>query len=220
MIQKHSITHIEIWEDREHHHKKFISHFEEMKKTNDIEFKVFKVDEVFTHLEANLEKELIDKLIERNKKGYKISKTVQYTAVRLDYQSKKKLIESYKPQIPKDWRIKCDHVTIQMGRVPKLFENFAVNLGDKIKLNITSLGKSEKAMAVQVSGVKTSNKFTHITLAISPEGRAVDSNFISKWEEEKNDLVLNGEVVEYTVDDLVNLNKQKKKQKNLNSKRN
>jgi len=98
-----------------------------------------------------------------------------------------------------------------MGRVPKLFENFAVNLGDKIKLNITSLGKSEKAMAVQVSGVKTSNKFTHITLAISPEGRAVDSNFISKWEEEKNDLVLNGEVVEYTVDDLVNLDKQKKK---------
>jgi len=97
-----------------------------------------------------------------------------------------------------------------MGRVPKFFETYAVNLGDKIKLNINSLGKSEKAMAVQVSGVKSSNKITHITLAISPEGRAVDSNFISNWEEEKSDLVLNGEVVEYTVDDLVNLEKLKK----------
>jgi hypothetical protein len=56
---------------------------------------------------------------------------------------------------------------------------------------------SDKAYAIQVElpkGVVSANKITHITLATSPSGNAVDSNYITNWSKVYDNIYVTGEM--------------------------
>ena len=58
------------------------------------------------------------------------------------------------------------------------------NIDSVFNLRVVGPGISDKAYAVQVElprGVVSANKITHITLATSEKGSAVDSNYITNW---------------------------------------
>lgn len=69
-----------------------------------------------------------------------------------------------------------------------------------VELKITSLGISDKAIAVGVSGFYSKNKIPHITLAVNTKngGKPKDSNLIpsNKWKEYDLKQILTGKITE------------------------
>lgn len=109
-----------------------------------------------------------------------------YVGIFLDEKSKKKLKKKY--TIPKGWKEYFDHMTViynDGSQVAEDIKSICNSLeGKKVKLQVVSQGISDKAYAVHVkvpAGIPCGNKISHITLATSPEGKAVDSNYIENW---------------------------------------
>lgn len=104
--------------------------------------------------------------------------TKVYGAVVLDKESQEKLISGLKDQIPNGWKVIAHHMTIQFPGFP---DDKKDDLGKQVKLTATEIGKSEEALAVKVNGYFSKNKIPHITIAIPPNGKAVNSNNITSW---------------------------------------
>lgn len=109
-----------------------------------------------------------------------------YVGIFLDEKSKKKLKKIY--TIPDGWIEYFDHMTVIFNDgsdYAKDVKSIANKLeGTKVKLQVVSQGISDKAYAVHVkvpAGIPCGNKISHITLATSPIGKAVDSNYIENW---------------------------------------
>lgn len=109
-----------------------------------------------------------------------------YVGIFLDEKSKKKLKKKY--TIPEGWKEYFDHMTVIYNDDSQVAEDIKsiCNLleGKKVKLKVVSQGISDKAYAVHVkvpAGIPCGNKISHITLATSPKGNAVDSNYIENW---------------------------------------
>lgn len=121
-----------------------------------------------------------------------------YVGVFLDEKSKNKLKSIYK--VPKGWKPYFDHMTVTYNNgseeVQKAKEK-CDELGEiEVKLKVVGYGISDKAFAVKVekpSNLPCTNEITHITLAVSPTGKPVDSNYIEKWERNTiNNLYVTG----------------------------
>lgn len=109
-----------------------------------------------------------------------------YVGIFLDEKSKKKLKKKY--TIPEGWVEYFDHMTViynDGSQVAQDIKSICDTLGGKkVKLQVVSQGISDKAYAVHVKvpvGIPCGNKISHITLATSPTGKAVDSNYIENW---------------------------------------
>jgi len=115
---------------------------------------------------------LLDLLVEDE--SYKVS----YSAVILDGPSKEKIINHL--SIPNDWKVINHHMTIKMGELP---ENMKNQIGDKVTLKVSKVGKSDKALAVGVETSLSQNAIPHITVAINAANGAKpkDSNTITEW---------------------------------------
>ena len=109
-----------------------------------------------------------------------------YVGIFLDELSKRKLKRLY--PTPVDWKEYYDHMTVvynddtDLAKAIKSFNDH--NIGKTFKLKVVSVGMSDKAFAVYVElpqCIVCANKIAHITLACSPEGNAVDSNYIPNW---------------------------------------
>lgn len=120
-----------------------------------------------------------------------------YIGIFLDEVSKKRLKKMY--PTPDGWKEFYDHMTVvfndgtDIANAVKSINE--ANLNKKFKLKVVGPGISDKAFAVQVKipkGVVSANKITHITLATSPEGSAVDSNYITNWSTLHEDLFITG----------------------------
>lgn len=109
-----------------------------------------------------------------------------YAGAFLDEKSKKKLQKIYK--VPSGWTEYFDHMTLiynDGSEYAEYVKDICDRIGNKkIKLQVVSQGISDKAYAVHVkvpAGIPCGNKISHITLATSPTGKAVDSNYIENW---------------------------------------
>lgn len=110
-----------------------------------------------------------------------------YVGIFLDEKSKKKLKKKY--SIPYGWKEYFDHMTVIFNDgsdYATAIKGICAKIGEgkKIKLQVVSQGISDKAYAVHVkvpAGIPCGNKISHITLATSPSGKAVDSNYIDNW---------------------------------------
>ena len=109
-----------------------------------------------------------------------------YVGIFLDERSKKKLKKIYK--VPSGWTEYFDHMTVIFNdgsENAEYIKDICDRLGNKkVKLQVVSQGISDKAYAVHVkvpAGIPCGNKISHITLATSPTGKAVDSNYIENW---------------------------------------
>ena len=120
---------------------------------------------------------------------------ISYSAVVLDEESRAKLLTTLSNQIPDGWEKICHHMTIKMGELPPDKKS---DLGKFVNLTATEVGISEKAFAVKVSGYFTTNKISHITVAIDRKNGAkpFDSNGITNWEKLSHTVSLTGTVSE------------------------
>jgi len=110
--------------------------------------------------------ELTLKRIMESKDMYPESSDVLYSAVVLDEKSHKFLLGVFEKQIPTGWTKIAHHMTIVFGKGI----DDKKELGKKVKLLVTDIGRNDKAMAVLVEGYPSKNAKPHITLAVNPDG--------------------------------------------------
>lgn len=110
-----------------------------------------------------------------------------YYGVFFSTDTKRFLIDRAKDivDIPEDWKLYGDHMTIIFndGVEEKNIQAKALDnvLGWKQQLRITSIGISEEAIAFAVGNYATQNKQSHITIAVAPGSKPVKSNEIKNW---------------------------------------
>lgn len=122
-----------------------------------------------------------------------------YAAVFLDNKSKRKLKNCF--IVPDGWTKYFDHMTIvfndgsQKAKDIKSIVDKMINR--EVKLKVIMQGISDKAYAVHVEvplGIPCANAISHITLATSPIGKAVDSNYIDTWIPVENEIYVTGKI--------------------------
>lgn len=147
--------------------------------------------------------EIINRLIQRHKSGSPMTikkileakdapeSDVLYTAVVLDQCTRTSLQFMYEEEIPEGWTVFLHHMTIRLGE-----SKDKSDIGNRVPLTITHVGKSDMAMALKVTGYKTKNEIPHITVAVNPNGgKPVMSNDITSWRPVK-EMLISGIVTE------------------------
>lgn len=73
-----------------------------------------------------------------------------------------------------------------------LLKLLELNLGKSVRISITGVGLSDRAMAFKVDGIQVicANKTPHITICTFNGGKPVDSNDITKWEDFDEPIVI------------------------------
>lgn len=111
----------------------------------------------------------------------------QYCGAFLDGPAHDNLLEyakEYVP-IPDDWKVYCDHMTIIYNdgseNAMKWGNNCEPMVGNMVHLIVTHIGVSDRAIAVKVSGFTSNNANPHITVAVAPGAKPVESNQIQNW---------------------------------------
>lgn len=97
--------------------------------------------------------------------------------------------------IPEDWKKYCNHMTLVFNhrteddeRLAQFYDMF---LGDTVSLRSTSVGISERAIALGIDYI-TANKHSHVTVAIHPDAKPVESNDITEWIPTNGDFYITG----------------------------
>lgn len=187
------VTSIEMWDDRQKHVQKFKAFLSSMK---DLEsFEVHEVTGAETSMPEDLEKELVGILKNKAEEKHRNTwmeagesikslpnKKPLYYAVVLDDESRNKLLASI--PVPEGWQKIAHHMTIIFNPQGKseLLDKTIQNLGKEVSLKVVEFGSSEDAIAVKVEcEIPSSNLIPHITIAIPPRGKAVNSNKITSW---------------------------------------
>lgn len=109
-----------------------------------------------------------------------------YIGIFLDKKSREKLKILYPS--PENWKEYYDHMTVVFNDGTDIASAIKsineTNIGKVFKFKVVSVGISDKAFSVHVElplGVVCANKIAHVTLAVSENGNAVDSNYITNW---------------------------------------
>ena len=136
-------------------------------------------------------KENLNKAIKIFSKGLNenIKPTVVYSAVVIENDSDiKKLDDIFKKYTVNGWEKPANyHLTISPGKFPETLY-LRGDLNKEVELKIESIGISDKAIAVGVSGYYTRKDNPHITIAFNKAegGKPADSDDISNWEQIDN----------------------------------
>lgn len=92
-----------------------------------------------------------------------------------------KHIEDAKVDIT-DWKLVCNHCTIlhKRHKNQEIRKYLDLAVGNVVEFTVTGIGFSDKAIAVSVD-LPSENKVSHITIAVAPGHRPVESNDIVNW---------------------------------------
>lgn len=122
-----------------------------------------------------------------------------YAGIFLDNKSKSKLKNKF--TIPQGWNKYFDHMTIVFNdgttKATEVKSIVDKMINREVRLKVVSSGISDKAYAVHVelpAGIPCANKISHITLATSPTGKPVDSNYIEDWIDIYEDIYVTGKI--------------------------
>jgi len=184
LVEKYKPQKINMWEDRPNHLEEFSKFLLEKKQKLNIDFEVHFVELPPHFLSEEKEREVIEYLINKHGQEHIIKDIVEYTGVLLDKESHFKLLQTFPPK--ERWSKKAHHMTICMGEIrEELFASVSKELcaiGREVDLEVVAYGEDQKAAAVMVqSGIPTLNSIPHVTIAVSPIGRARDSHNIKVW---------------------------------------
>lgn len=94
--------------------------------------------------------------------------------------------------IPEDWKIFNDHMTIAFNNGSDLaietYRYYQIYLEEPtmqdsvVSLIVDGIGISDEAIALRVKwSLPKANKISHITIAVPPGGKPVNSNKITEW---------------------------------------
>ena len=97
--------------------------------------------------------------------------------------------------IPEDWKEYCDHMTLVFNshndHTETLAEFYELFLGQTVSLRSTSVGISGRAIALGIDYIND-NKHSHVTVAIHPDAKPVESNDITTWISTNGDFYITG----------------------------
>ena len=119
----------------------------------------------------------------------------------LNDETKVLLREKFGDYVPDGWRTICNHCTLSFGDPSdnrEVFDYIATFLGKTVEFEVVSIGISDDAIALGVAGnIKSKNAIPHITLAIPPGGKPVNSNKIEDWRDIEEHYTVCGVVDSY-----------------------
>lgn len=198
LIDRYDIDEVEMWEDRPRHIKKFDEY---LSQRDDLAY--YKVHQVFDgdrYLSPELEDELIAVLKANN--PLVESKDIRYPnyyALVLDEESAKLLSSTFMDHIPSGWRWVGHHMTIVHAKQFKMFPDILQfckdNLNTSHNIEAVDIGANDDCVAVKLSTqLPSQNKHKHITLAVSPKGKARASNDIVVWKSLPEKILLTGKI--------------------------
>lgn len=124
----------------------------------------------------------------------------QYYGVFLDENSRRNLIKFVMGyvDVPDDWKVYCDHMTIIYNDGSKNAYMWASALENKVgrsaMLDVYEIGVSDRCIAVKVSGYKSNNIISHVTVAVAPGAKPVESNKITNWKPVREGISILGKV--------------------------
>jgi len=209
LIAKYNPVKIEMWEDRPKHAQRF----KELLDTIGIDNEIHEVTipETASIIDPALERELVSKLIadpragkkqakkfnQQHDKKQKKEKKPSFWGAYLDSESYNKVLQEIGSEIPDNWKKYLHHMTITLGtpKTDPIKSFIEKNRGKVFELNAVALGKSDEAMALKIdSDVPTKNEIPHITVAVSPTGKPVKSNFITDWKPLPNPIKLSAKI--------------------------
>lgn len=102
--------------------------------------------------------------------------------------------------LPDNWKTYCDHMTLVFNdgsekaqEDANFYENVFPMLGTVVSLMVTHIGISDRAIALEVD-YQTSNKHSHITVAVAPGAKPVESNNITNWIKTNSAFYVTGQV--------------------------
>jgi hypothetical protein len=103
--------------------------------------------------------------------------------VELSESSRGGLLATFGHLIPEGWTTKAEHMTICLGPLDKWANSQAGRptplVGATVELLAVATGRDDSALAIGVVGCLSNNKNPHITIAVAPGHRPVESNFIA-----------------------------------------
>lgn len=122
---------------------------------------------------------------------------ISYTGVALNEKSREILLTAFKHLLPDNWEWVGHHMTICLGALKE--ELRAELLDTSVYITVESLGISDMAMAVGVSGVYSLNEKPHITLGVNriEGGKPYMSNEITEWKPLTENLIVSGIIKEF-----------------------
>ena len=107
----------------------------------------------------------------------------------------KSFLEKNGKIIPEDWKEYCSHMTLVFNHGTeddqRLAEFYDMFLGESVGLRTTAIGISDRAIALEVDFI-TANLHSHITIAIAPDAKPVESNDIVEWIPTEGDFYVTG----------------------------
>jgi len=110
---------------------------------------------------------------------------IEYYGLVLEPSTHERLVRIYANYIPTGWRLFCHHMTIvhAADRRKDLQADAFFMLGENHSMIIHAIGISDRAVALRVvTDVHSAKEIKHITLAVAPGAKPVESNQITHWE--------------------------------------
>ena len=184
MIKQYDASAVMVWEDRIKHVNKFKDF---LRNHPDVaEFEVFHIEGGDRVLPPDLEDTVIAYLKEQHPIVESAIPVAEYYSVVLDAASVERLKSQFIDHMPDGWEWIGHHMTIihnSRYRSNQQILHYAKTMnGAFAELEVTELGLSETCLAGKViTDVPSDNSIKHITLAVSPTGKAVQSNQIKTW---------------------------------------
>lgn len=198
LIERYDIDEVMMWEDRPRHIKKFNEYL-----ANRTDLAYYHIQQVFDgdrHLPTELEDELINVLKKENpmieSSTTKIKQPTYYALV-LDNDSKELLKSTFGEHVPSDWRWVGHHMTMvhgsQFNARKDIVQFCQENLNTAHIISVDEIGANDHCVAVKIStSLPSQNAHKHITIAISPTGKARESNNIVVWKKLPEKISLSG----------------------------
>lgn len=120
-----------------------------------------------------------------------------YCGIFLLENEKNILLEKFSKIIPDEWKRYCDHMTciFNTGNNDENIFNFCKNnINKEFTIDIVSIGHSDRAIAfgIKADKIPSANKHKHITLAVAPGAKPVESNYIQNWIEIEQAIPIKG----------------------------
>lgn len=124
-----------------------------------------------------------------------------YYGMFLDDKSKNKLINTFASIIPEGWRVIAEHMTVIYNDKSENAEQWASlcekQVGTTAVLMGTHIGISDRAIALRVIGYQSNNANPHITIAVAPGAKPVESNQITDWQKLETPIYLGATLQSY-----------------------
>lgn len=124
-----------------------------------------------------------------------------YAGIFLEKSTQDNLLGKLSKFIPDGWKTYCHHETLIYNdgspEAETFFQKVIIPLDNEpVDIDVIGIGISDRAVALWVDTTikPLVNKVAHITVAVAPGAKPVESNYIKKWKRLKTPFKIKGNI--------------------------